>query len=131
MPRTPKEEAPALLIARTIRNMEINKANLLKSDAFDPSVVVSVEYKGGDKPEIDWAPRLFARIIPNKGLGWIARLREFNPSTRELFLVPRPGRLDESIAQATRQQVATRITSVILGVFLVRRHYIRTFILLQ
>ena len=131
MPETPEEEAPALLIIETIRLLRIGTVRLLKSGTTEPPVVIRVAYTGGNKPDESWAPRLFARISPERGAGWIARLSKFDPSSRELFLVPRPDRLDEFIAETAQQEINMRIASISLGVFLLNHHLSHEFFLLQ
>lgn len=127
-PTNPTQEAIAWNIASTIRLMDIRCVDFLRSTSINAPVVVRLQYAHGEEPESDWAERLLVQIVPERGTGWIGRIREYLPSTRELFLVPRPGRLDESVASHNRASVKNiHIAFIGLGVFLMGGHYLRSF----
>ena len=112
---------------RTIRS--ILDWTIVKPAGREP-VTVHVWYTGGCEPRPCWNKWLWSQIVTDHPLflAWIGRLSAMSPAKRELVFVPRPGRIDESMAnQAARCCPLPGIHQLKLGVLSSPYSTFRTF----
>jgi len=125
-PTTDKDRDECRLLGETIGRMNVTDATLTK---FDRKPGARIHYEGGLAPAPFWNKWLWVKIGPeSQDFPWLARLVGMVPKSRELYFVPRPDRIDESMAeQANAHSPDHRIIYVTLGIVYPPHQCRRTF----
>ncbi len=102
-PSKPDELDQCRVIAEAIMRMEITDAVMLDS----AGCTVSVRYRGAARPKPYWSDWTIAQIgLVGSNSHWLAKIGAVVPQTKELTLIPRPDKLDVSLALQAKEETA-------------------------
>lgn len=128
MPQTPDDRLECLYLATSIRSIRILRADILESITDDPPTV-RIQFDDADPPERFWGKWLWSQVVTVTRVGWLMRLTEILPETRELYFSCVPDELDMYLARKAAQQGYPQIARITLGVLY--KSYFRRFYLLN
>ncbi|MBI5654353.1 hypothetical protein HZC53_01725 [Candidatus Uhrbacteria bacterium] len=125
-PSTEQDSIECLRIIASLRAMEIEVCRLLQHCDMP---AVYVRYRGGKTPARGWNKWLWSRIMPEgSDFCWLGRLAAINQSARELILIPRPDKIDVSLAENARQRATeAQPIHLVLGLVYPPHQYMRSF----
>jgi len=126
IPTSDKDFRDCETLKQTIEKMHIISARL--SDFLDQPAAI-VQYAKGPPPAKHWGDWLWIKIMPDcQEFSWLGRLGAFIQDERTLIIVPRPGRLDESMADQARKLTVDRgLLKLVLGIVYPPHQCMRTF----
>lgn len=128
MPQSPEDRLECLYLAASIRSIRILRADILHSITLDPPTV-RIQFDDADPPERFWGKWLWSQVVTVTRVGWLMRLTEILPETRELFFSCVPDKVDMDLARKAADQGYPQIARITLGVF--HKPYFRRFYLLN
>lgn len=102
-------------LADTLAKMSVIRTALLR---FEKNPAARITYAGGSRPKAAWGRWMWIQIAPcGKDFAWLGRLAAVEPAARGLIVVPRPDRLDASLAEtAFRELDIPTLSYVKLGI---------------
>jgi len=127
-PSTDEEIEQSLCVATAIKRMEIVTACALRNARHH----ISIRYRSAVRPKPFWAAWLIAQVgLVGSDLHWLAKVGAVVPQTKELILIPRPDKLDVSLARQAHQattynEVCYLSLSVVYGPHQANRTFIFT-----
>ncbi|MDQ7814483.1 MAG: hypothetical protein RDU25_01605 [Patescibacteria group bacterium] len=124
-PSTPEEEEQCRVVADAVAHMEIVSACMLQSKDAN----VSLCYCKAARPKIYWSNWLIAQIgLVGSDAQWLAKINAMVPQAKELTFIPRPDKLDVSLALQARDEASSQQVSFIrLTVVFAQDRYSRIF----
>lgn len=127
-PKGAEEEAECLTLMYALRDMRVERADVLML-VDSPVPCVRVQYADAEMPEVWWSRWLWGRATTRQNRTWLLRLAGIIPSTRELYFIPLPDRLECEIATSAHRANDFLISAIHFGVILtthglVRQHYL-------
>ncbi|MFA5185031.1 MAG: hypothetical protein WC551_00930 [Patescibacteria group bacterium] len=125
-PATTQDSAECLHIIAALRTMEIVDTRF---DEFLCRPAAFIRFTHGRAPEPFWNKWLWGRIKPTcSEFSWLGRLAGINPHQRELIFVPRPDKIDESLAKMAKEKAPDKlIQQVVLGLVYPPHQFMRHF----
>jgi len=126
IPATEQDYQDCAKLKRTIEAMRIDSAKL--SEFLDQPAAI-IHYVSGPPPSKHWGNWLWAKIMPDcPDFTWLGRLGAYIQKERALIIVPRPGRLDESMADHARKLTVDRgLLKLVLGIVYPPHQCMRSF----
>lgn len=115
VPKGADEEAECLSLMFALRAMRIVRADMMYL-VHTPVPCIRVQYEDAPMPEVWWSKWLWGRITTSRNQCWLLRLAGIIPSTREMYLIPLPDKLEQRIAADAFRASNTRLSTITLGV---------------
>lgn len=125
-PANDEEIEQSACVATAIERMEIAVALALRNSRQH----VLIRYRNAVRPKPFWAAWLIAQIgLVGSDMHWLAKVGAVVPGAKELILIPRPDKLDVSLARHAHQattynEVCDLRLSVVYGPHQVNRTFL-------